>query len=48
MGRLIIAALGNPLLGIILVPPAMLFIAVASYLLLGRVNARRVAAAGQG
>lgn len=48
LGSLIIAALGNPLLGIILVPPAMLFIAVASYLLLGRVNARRAAPLGEG
>ncbi|WP_208984905.1 multidrug effflux MFS transporter [Stappia sp. TSB10GB4] len=47
LGSLVIAALGNPLLGITLVPPAMLFVAVASYLLLGRINARRDAAPGK-
>jgi DHA1 family bicyclomycin/chloramphenicol resistance-like MFS transporter len=46
LGSLVIAAIGDPLTGIVLVPPAMLFSGVGAYLWLGRVNARRAAPPG--
>ncbi len=44
LGSLVIAAIGDPLTGIVLVPPAMLFCGVGAYVLLGRVNAARAGA----
>ncbi|SDU39461.1 multidrug effflux MFS transporter [Stappia sp. ES.058] len=40
-GSLVAASLGDPLLGLTLVPPAMLFLAVGSYVGLGRHNRRK-------
>ncbi len=45
-GSLVAAGLGDPLVGLTVVPPTMLFLAVGSYVGLGRYNRRRRAVAG--